>query len=217
MTTIGYFTIWARPHTDLMLFRQEPCHYKFGIKTLSPISKQKDTLEASRCFILSIWRWRISFYIHVNRLIRLLSANIRREILIEKPALHLQMQISLILKIFSDIWWLTFLHCSSRPECLKVSCHLLRHSFVRSTCLINPSSGTSVEQRCKVVFIFSWNTFLRLAVLKSNAKRASPTVQMTRTHNQSHRTRSWSLWSPRRYWIHRHPSPRRRSNNFYCR
>lgn len=54
MTTIGYFTIWARPHTDLMLFRQEPCHYKFGIKTLSPISKQKDTLEASRCFILSI-------------------------------------------------------------------------------------------------------------------------------------------------------------------
>ncbi len=138
MTTIGYFTIWARPHTDLMLFRQEPCHYKFGIKTLSPISKQKDTLEASRCFILSIWRWRISFYIHMNRLIRLLSANIRREILIEKLALHLQMQISLILKIFSDIWWLTFLHCSSRPECLKVSCHLLRHSCVRSTCLIFP-------------------------------------------------------------------------------
>ena len=54
MTTIGYFTIWARPHTDSRLFRREPCHYKFGIKTVSPISKQKDTLEVSRCFILSI-------------------------------------------------------------------------------------------------------------------------------------------------------------------
>ena len=78
MTTIGYFTIWARPHTDLMLFRQEPCHYKFGIKTLSPISKQKDTLEASRCFILSIKV--VENFITFKSLVNT-TANKRREIL----------------------------------------------------------------------------------------------------------------------------------------
>ena len=52
MTTIGYFTIWARPHTDSELFRREPCHYKFGIKTLSIDIKTKRHFGSQQVFYI---------------------------------------------------------------------------------------------------------------------------------------------------------------------